>query len=429
MTKRKVIKMYKKRKAPDIRNKIPDLKYSTISDKALTKLNYKRVTACVVLVVVLIVTFLIAVFYNENYGTNESNNTIIVDNSTSKTEGNESKENETTYQGMDHVIQNNSIEDEDSKSDVIQNNSNKDDDSKDDVIYNDTSPDDNTSIDKLPSDHVLYGPNGSCGNIEEVIAVGMFQIYDSELRKALETPQYDDCLYAVNLMVGFLNRYELSPEIYTPHPAIKDPRFGESIDKYYKLIRFNEELWYFTSSAEMYLNGDVTNGINDINSLMNQANVVKSYITQIEEMGGFNTKFYKQEIVGIIYKLYDSTEEELKNASYLKSISEELKKICYITDEVILVIDGHPSVLMLDLLAYEEWYYEMQWVCDIIVKDFEKNCGVSIRPIECHDAMARGFEPYECFEAILTKEQIYSLKNDSYGVFIAFQGKSNGFVE
>ncbi len=363
--------------APDISHRIPALVNSNEVQKE-RRTNYRRVAVCACLAVVLIATFIVAAFYNGNNGGEDPGNTIVVDNSASKTEGNESKENEITDDGKDHV---------------------------------------------------LYGTNGSCGNIEEVIEVGMFQIYDYELRKALEAPQYNDCLYAVDLMVGFLNRGESSPEIYAPHPAIADTRFEKSIDKYYRSIRFNEELWYFTSSAEMYLNGDIANGLTDIDSLIKQADAVKSYIAQIEEMGGFNPKYYNAEIVGIIYKLYNSTEEELKNTSYLESIYNELKTICYITDEVILVIDGHPSLYMLDLLAYEEWYDEMRWVCDIIVKDFEETCGIAISPIDWRDAMARGFEPFECFEATLTKEQIYSLKNDLYGVFVAFHGNNNGFTE
>ncbi len=428
LTERKIKKLYKNRKAPDISHRIPALVNSNEVRKERRTINYKRVAVCTCIAVVLIATFVIAAFYNGNNGGEDPGNTIVVDNSTSKTEGTESKENETTDDGKDHVIQNNSSEheisksdviindssdDDNSKNDVIHNDSSKDDDSKNDVIYNDTSEDDNP-IEPKPHQCVLRGDNVSGGRIEEIIELGTFQIYDPELENKLNDPIHEKCMYAVNIIVCLSDEY-------------KDQRLITATSRNQILSDINSRIEEFYSNVGFALNGEIVKGTNDFDGLVKQVGIIKTYISKLEEAGGFNKKYYDKDTTDIIYMLVNSTEEQLKANSYLIELRNSLEKICKKADEV--ASHSWNPISVLDYKCFTEFYYETNWVYDGIVKYFKETCGVDIAPISINEAISRGYESYECYTAILTKEQIYTLKNDKYGVFATFQGQTDGYVE
>ncbi len=443
LSKRRVKKIYKKQKSPDISYRIPALANNTDLISKRKAINCKRVAICACIAIVLIATLVIAAFYSGNYSNKEPDNTVLVDNSTSQTGGKESKENEITDDGKDHVIQNNSSEDNDSKNDVIINDSSMDDNSKDDVIYNDSSEDDNskndvihndsskdddskndviyndtsendTPIEPEPHQCVLRGDNVSSGRIEEIIEVGAFQIYDPELENKLNDPIHKKCMYAVNIIVGLSDEY-------------KDQRLITATSRNQILSDINYRIDEFCSNVGFALNGEIIKGINDFDGLVKQVGIIKTYISKLEEAGGFNEKYYDKDTTDIIYMLVNSTEEQLKANSYLIELHNALEKICKKADEV-----ASPSwnpISVLDYKSFTEFYCETKWVYNGVEKYFKETCGVDIAALSINKAISKGYESYECYTATLTKKQIYSLKNNKYGVFVTFQGTTDGFVE
>lgn len=388
--KRKIKKICKNFEVPDISHRIPALADSNEVRKERKTITYRRVAICAGLAIVLIATFVISAFYNGNNGGEDHGNTIVVDNITSKTEGNEGKENETTDDWKDHVIQNNSSKEND-----------------------------------LSSYKILYGTGNSIDRIEEIICVGDFEIYDFELESALNDTKSEENLYAVETIIGavyYEDKNRNIEELRSKHKALL--HMNASIHDFYDRI-----VYIIDNNVEIIIENDDKIGFNSLSGLSAQVNEIKTKFEEVEELGGFNEKYYDKETVDVLYKLANSSEKDLASVDYLTDLVILLKPLLTVTEEVQISGSGFSSLTVIELKRMRAYNEEMQWVCDSVVAYFKEHCGVELTPLKSDEAISRGYSVYECYTAILTKEQIYSLKNERYGVFVAFQGNSSAFDE
>lgn len=231
---------------------------------------------------------------------------------------------------------------------------------------------------------------------------GVLQI-DLDLEEQLNKPENQNCLFAVKFLLCSS----------ADDPVCKDERYLNAVEKYRILCDCGLNLNSVYSELNGYLNGNV-----EFDYFINALKWWKACIS-FDEIELFTKQLFGEDAMEVLRALYNADEDLLYERNFLEKCLPVLE--CIITYnkhydisewEQNAFIDG----AILDYAKSLDWLYEKRI-------DYFRQVGIEIQPVDPVIAALNNLGCTELFSAVLTKEQIYSLKNSKYGVSVFFQGK------